>query len=253
METLLIDGDLYAFSTSVAFQEENPFTGELEYNGTLARSVMDQRIRNMMKRFGTHKVKVFFSCDRANNWRRAIVPSYKMNRQGKLSPIGLAGMISYMKECWPYVEEPTLEADDLIGIYATDRSLCKDPIICSYDKDFLTIPGKIYNSNKDILKKMNKVESFKAFIYQVLIGDSSDGYKGLKNQGPKKAMAFIAKHSRTLHDIWEPLLELAGKCGHDEEYIISQARMAHILQKGDYDFETKAVRLWEPHMIKEML
>ena len=96
METLLIDGDLYAFSTSVAFQEENPFTGELEYNGTLARSVMDQRIRNMMKRFGTHKVKVFFPCNRADNWRRAIVPSYKMNRQGKLSPIGLAGMISYM-------------------------------------------------------------------------------------------------------------------------------------------------------------
>lgn len=253
MDTLLVDGDLYAFSTSVAFQKENPFTGEMEYDGTMAMSVIDQRIRNMCKRFGTHKVVCFFSCDRKTNWRKQIVPTYKDNRKGKLSPIGLQGMINYMKECYPYVEEPTLEADDLIGIYATTPGLATDPVICSYDKDFLTIPTRIYNSNKDILKNMSKTEAFKAFIYQVMVGDSADGYKGINKIGPKKAKAFILEHAKTLRDIWHPLVELAEKQGHDEEYLLSQARMAHILQVGDYDFETKEVKLIDADYIGEMI
>jgi DNA polymerase-1 len=253
MRTLLIDGDLYAFSTAVAFQEENPFTGELDYNEKLAQNTMDKRIAHMCEKVGSSKTICFFSCDRTKNWRRDIVPSYKENRDDKLKPVGLKSLIEYMKKRLLVIEEDTLEADDLIGIYATDRRLCKDPVICSYDKDFMTIPGIIFNSRKDTIKSMDKETSFKAFIYQTILGDSSDGYKGIYKIGPKKAKAFIIKHEKNLKDIWDPLVELAEKQGHDEEYLINQARMAHILQFGDYDFNKKRVRLWTPELIEEML
>lgn len=254
MTTLLIDADLYCYSTAIAFQQENPFTHEPEYNDILARSVLDERIRELCKRFGTHKVKCFFSCSRETNWRKTIVPSYKDNRKGTPKPIGLSDLITCTKEHWACVEEDMLEADDLLGIYSTDEELCKgETILCSWDKDMLTIPTTIYNSRKKILKRMTKVNAFKAFIYQVIKGDSADGYAGLYRQGDKKAKAFIFKHAKTLYNIWEPLLELAEKAGHDEEYLLSQARMAFILQKGFYDFNTKTIRLWSPEDIPKML
>ncbi len=252
--TLLIDADLYAFSTAIALQEENPFDpdGTDLFDPKNARMIIDSRMRKLMEIFNTSKIIQCFSCNRKENWRRQLNPSYKMNRDGKLSPIGLTGLISYLKNNYEYESEPTLEADDLLGIYSTNGKY-GPTIICSWDKDMLTIPTKIWNSNKKVLKTQSKVDALKFFIYQVIIGDSADGYKGIKGVGPKGAKKFLNDHSKTLANIWEPLCELAEKKKHDDGYILKQARMAHILQDGDYNFETREINLWEPKMIKGMI
>ena len=134
-----------------------------------------------------------------------LVESYKMNREGKLSPIGLQALRLHCTSSYECVMEDTLEADDLIGIDATGKYKGKN-VICSVDKDFLTIPTKVYNPVKNIIKRQTKVDAFKFFIYQVIIGDSSDNYKGIYRVGPKGAKAFLAKHSKNLYNIWEPLV-----------------------------------------------
>ena len=175
-----------------------------------------------------------------------------MNRAGKLSPIGLTGLIGYMKDNYNYIEEPKLEADDLLGIFSTNGTYPYS-ILCSWDKDMYTIPTLIWNDNKQTLKRQSKADALKFFLYQTMLGDSSDGYKGIKGVGAKGAQKFINENTKHLANIWEPLVDLAQKKKHDEEYLLGQARMAHILQDGDYDFDTKEVKLWNPDMILEMI
>jgi len=259
MTTLLIDADLYVYSTACAFQIENPFNGEIDFDERLATRSLDAQINFLCSTFHTRKVRCFFSCPRDENWRRTLVPTYKSNRNKTKPPVGLNILKKHLESKWACIEEPTLEADDLLGIYSTDQSLCKgDSIRVSWDKDFLTIPTKVFNPRKNARKNISREDAFKFFIYQIIVGDTADGYKGFLRCGPKRARAFITKQDRLVDgflEIWEPLLELAATCHghHDEKYVIDQARMAHILVAGDYNFETKEIKLWEPSQIKTML
>jgi len=205
-----------------------------------------------MATFETGRLEFHFSCNRNDNWRKTLVSDYKDNRKGKLSPIGLSSLISYTMSAYPYVKEGNLEADDTIGIAATGKYKGNN-IIVSVDKDFLTIPTKIWNPVKKVLKTQSKKDAFKFFIYQTIIGDSSDGYKGIPRIGPKGAAKFLAAQAKNLYNIWEPLVELAATKKCDEEYILGQARMAHILQEGDYNWDDQTVNNWSPEMISEML
>ena len=249
---IMIDGDWLCYSTACAFEPINPFGEEPMpiFDMGNAKTQIDATIRKWENILDADETELHFSCTRGDNWRRDIAASYKANREGREKPIGLAPIAEYCHKLYRCVEEPRLEADDTLGIYGT---LEKDVTLISIDKDFLTIPTTIYNPRKQILKKQSRVNAFKSFLYQVMIGDSSDGYKGIKGIGPKKAMAFIKKHEKALLNIWEPLVELAEKQGHDEDYLIQQARLAHILQAPDYDFETRTIRYFEPDHIKEMI
>jgi DNA polymerase-1 len=255
MTKLLLDGDWLCFSTAIVCETKNPFNPELpaDYNEPLAQDILLKRVANLSDLYFTDDITFYFSCSREDNWRRTVDPSYKANRNNSYRPIGLTGMKEFAAQHFASESNSILEADDLIGIAATDPS-CKDErIIVSVDKDFLTIPNtEVYNPVKEKAKKNNRTNAFKMFIYQVIIGDSSDGYKGFKGVGPKGAVKFIAELP-ALHDAWYNLLELGKKKGHNEDYILSQARLAHILTYGDFDFNTNTVKLWEPSMIPEML
>ena len=249
---LLIDADWLCFSTAIVFQYKNPFTDEIEYDNEKALIVLDQRINKLLATFDTPNLEMHFSCKREDNWRREIVESYKMNRKDKMTPIGLPSLISHCMRTYPYIKVDRLEADDTIGIAATGKYKDNNTI-CSVDKDFLTIPTKIWNPVKKILKKQSRKNALKFFVYQIIIGDSADGFKGIPRIGPKGAQKFLALHDKNIYNIWEPLLELGATKKCTPEYMLSQARMAHILWEGDYDYETKNVELWSPDMIEKML
>ena len=59
---------------------------------------------------------LFFSS--ARNFRKDIAPDYKGHRQRK-KPCGYRRVIEALKEDFHVVTEDGLEADDLLGIYAT--------------------------------------------------------------------------------------------------------------------------------------
>ena len=247
---LLIDGDWLCYSLACAFTTINPFGEEplpiFDFGG--AKTKVDATIEKWISILDAEDVEIHFT--HGMNFRKELMESYKANRKGKPKPVGLAPLREYCENLYDCVSEPRLEADDTLGICATKD---KDSVIVSVDKDFLTIPAHIYNPNKQILKKQSRVNAFKSFIYQVLIGDSSDGYKGIKGIGPKKALQFINAQSKNLMNIWEPLVELAKSKGQDEEHLLLQSRMAFILQTEYYDWDTKTITLWEPTHIERML
>ena len=252
--TLLIDADLYCFSTAIALQKENPFDEDAPpiYDAEQGRMIFDTRMRKIMELFNTHKLVMCFSCNRKVNWRRNLVDSYKMNREGKLSPVGLTGLMAYAMENYDYRLEPKLEADDLLGIFSTNGEY-GDTILCSWDKDMLTIPTKIWNGNKEVIKTQSKADALKFLLYQVMIGDSADNFKGIKGVGPKGAIKFLNEHGKKLAGVWEPLVKLAEKKGQDEEYLLGQMRMAFLLRDGYYNFKTEEIKLWEPLDIEKAL
>lgn len=251
---LLIDGDLYAFSTAIALEEDNPFVeGEKQFDEELGKKVLTKRLKEIEKRFKPDSITVCLSCPREENYRLTMVSdTYKQHRAKKAGPIGLRAMKDFIVNNYDVVTEPFLEADDLLGMMATDPNRSGRKIVVSWDKDVTAIEGESFNPQKDSFKKVSKVVSLKFFLYQALIGDSADGYKGLNKIGPKRAKAFL-NSIKPLSMAWEKMVELALKQGHDEEYMLQQCRLAWIMRHGDYDWKTKEIKLWTPERIMDYL
>jgi len=257
METeLLIDGDLYAFSTSIALQKENPFVeGEYEFDEDLGATVLKSRIEEQREKWNADKVTIALSCPREENFRLTqVCDTYKHNRKESKKPIGLNAMHTVLKKNYDVITEPCLEADDLLGLMATDPNRTTRRIVVSWDKDVTSLDGETYNPQKNMYKRVSRQVSIRFFLYQCLIGDSADGFKGIMQIGPKKAKAFITELT-PLSIAWEKIVELAEKQGHEDpaEYMLSQGRLAWILRHRDYDWEKQKVRLWTPERINDYL
>src|SRR3546814_3409387 len=83
------------------------------------------------------------------------------------------------------LSEDCLEGDDYIGILAT-RTSPMDRVIVSEDKDMQTLPNvKIWRQDKLVETTAESAENF--WLYQTLMGDSTDGYKGCPGCGPKRS------------------------------------------------------------------
>jgi DNA polymerase-1 len=175
------------------------------------------------------------------NFRKYIDPMYKAHRTEK-KPLGY---LAIKKELLDKFSIPGftslqegLEADDLIGIYATTH---KKTIIVSSDKDMATIPGKWWNPDKEIFSKTSLDEANRAVFTQAMTGDSGDGYKGAKQVGPVAAKKVLEKCTK-YEEMWN-----ATKAKFESiEEAVKQIRMAHILRAGMYDFKKKVVKLWMP-------
>jgi 5'-3' exonuclease len=255
---LLLDGDLFAFSTAIALQRENPFLpGEFTFDQSQAEMILASRIDTLATKWKADKITIALSCQREENFRMGVTDTYKAHRKAKASPIGLVMMRDYLLSNYSVVTEPHLEADDIIGILATDPSATHRRLVVSWDKDVTAIEGETYNPQKDVYKKVSKLTSLKFFLYQCLIGDSADGYKGINKIGPKKGQAFISG-LKPLSTAWEKIVELAMEKGHGEKeeaegWMLIQARLAWILRNEDYNWKTKEIKLWTPERISDYL
>ena len=85
----------------------------------------------------TLRLYLFFSD--STNFRKTIQPAYKGHRNRK-KPCGYKRVINQLKTEYEVIVMPTLEADDALGIYATEHP---GNVICSPDKDMRQIPGQL--------------------------------------------------------------------------------------------------------------
>lgn len=135
---------------------------------------------------------------------------------------------------------PNIEADDAIGILATE-----DPdnrVAVSADKDFGTLPITWYNHQKDVLRIVSSEEANHFHLMQSLMGDPTDGFTGLRGCGPRTAEKLLEKNGAT----WGTVVEAYKAKGQTAEDALLTARLARILRHGDYNKETNEVKLWQP-------
>jgi 5'-3' exonuclease len=201
-------------------------------------------VSRLIERFETEDVLMCLSEGR--NFRYSVDPSYKKNRSGTRKPAAYYAVLRRVEDAWPSFKFDGLEADDVMGIFAT-----RDPntIICSADKDMKTIPCTLWDGKK--VQKVNRSIADTWFVYQVLVGDTADGYPGLPGVGPKKADTIIKaavkeREGTLMENLWAHVKDAYEQRGLTEADAIKQARLARILRNEDWDAEKKEPILWTP-------
>lgn len=212
----LIDSDTPIFAAALSAAGQKSW---------VATSRLDRTIDNLLNAVGCSSYKLFVSGE--GNFRYDIDPSYKANRKAP-DPQHRELCREHLIEKWGAISVPSLEADDLCGIYQSE-----DTVICGIDKDLLQIPGKHYQweltrGGKVVREArfidISPVEGLRNFYKQLLTGDVSDNIIGIQGIGPVKAGKLIDP-IETEEDMREVVLyEYIGICmeGHDEEASINR-------------------------------
>lgn len=282
--TLLIDGDIVAFTAASAVQKiqedefgfVQPFANRFE-----GEAVVDNMMGKFMLDHKATSFKVILT-DPNENWRRDVLPSYKAHRKETFKPLLLQILKDYLTEKYNAEFWPTLEADDVLGILNTEpQAYPGKRILIGKDKDFKTIPGLYhrigdYKANgKPNVMEITKWEAIRFHMLQTLTGDAVDGYAGCKGigksrvdelladpkllvpqkgvitRGPNKGKETVKWVSEPTQDYWAMIVSNYEKAGQTEEDALVNARVAHILHHEDYDRDTQSIRLWTPEKIKD--
>lgn len=248
MTTLLIDADVFAYRHASSAEQAIKWTDDLWTLHAFeepAKAALDEQLSSLKSKLNADRMVVALTSP--DNWRLKVLPTYKANRKDVRKPMLLQPLKQHFREAYECFERPTLEADDVLGILATNPRLIDDPhkIIVTIDKDLLTVPGLHYNPMKDDkVQQVNEDEADYRHMMQTLTGDVTDGYSGCPKIGPKKAEQIL--DGLTPLERWPAVLKAYEKAGLNEKAALTQARVARICRTADYDYKAKKVKLWTP-------
>lgn len=241
--SLLIDADYLAYK-SCAYCED-----EIDYGNDVI--VVTSRFSDALRMFRheldaitsylgfTDNVALFFSS--SQNFRKDLSPSYKGHRNRK-KPCGYKRLLNWCGDNFETYMVDGLEADDAIGIFATDPvEQDYDHIICSPDKDMRQIPGRLYDLQNPVTE-ITKEEGDRWHFIQAMAGDQTDGYAGAPGIGVKRADAILTKDGCT----WETVVNTFTSKELTEEDALLNARLAKILQYENFDHDCNRPILWTP-------
>jgi DNA polymerase-1 len=246
--TLLLDGDMLLYKACAAVEREVRWDDQNHVLVANADEAYDAFIRSIDEKKRTLGSTVYhLAFSGPGNFRVELYPAYKSGRGRK--PLCYARLLERVLQEHSAKIVPGLEADDLLGIWATGGKF-KDPIIVSDDKDMKTIPGRLYRLGE--LIENTEVSSDYFWLTQALTGDITDGYPGCPGMGPKTA-------EKLLVDAWTkgPREDLVTRCwplvvqayeakGLTETDALLQARLARILRASDWDANERTPILWTP-------
>jgi DNA polymerase-1 len=281
--TLLLDADLLAYHASAANERRYNWGDGIKSvaaDELKARAFAEERIEKFADKLKADEVIVCLSDD-FNSFRKDRVdPNYKSNRNEVERPLHLYDIKDYLAETYDTVRWTALEADDVMGILATDPTRTDERIIVSSDKDMMSVPGKLYRPpiwlqgkliRKGVLMDISVEEADCFHLYQTIVGDATDGYKGLPGAGPVAAADLLSGRGWQPYDHtfksgprkglterrwrpvyfndhpWRAIVSAFEKAGLTEADAVTQARLARILRYEDWD--GRSPRLWLPPLL----
>ena len=235
---LLIDADFTVYKCCAAAESEIDFGDDViivTSKFSEAYACVMREIKKIQRHFGSFDdIILFFSSP--DNFRKKIQADYKGHRNRK-KPCAYKRVINKLKTEFEVITMPTLEADDAMGIYATQNP---GNIIVSPDKDMKQIPGMLYNFDETFT--IIKSEGAKWHLVQSAAGDNTDGYAGIPGIGIKRATQMFEEKGWS----WKTLVDAFKEKGLSEDVALMNARLAKILTTDDYDHEKGEPVLWNP-------
>lgn len=261
---LLIDADFTLFKACSAVERESVFPNEAGHNVHILHSAFDEaldafnrEVSNFVSDLYADEAVLVFSGP--NNFRKEVWDGYKANRKATRKPLCYWAVIEALTELQAagghrVVSESCLEGDDYIGILAT-RPSSSERIIVSDDKDMQTLPNvKLLRMGELIETTVDSAEDY--WLYQTLMGDTTDGYKGCPGIGPKGAAAVLSRPGDPWCNVVAAYQEAYRKDKdkkHEkflgmspEELALLNARLARILRHTDWDGTKRRPILWTP-------
>jgi DNA polymerase-1 len=181
-------------------------------------------------------------------FRKDLYPEYKANRKDLVPHPAFDGLKNEVMSLQGVVWEENMEADDYIGLMVTQGD--GKNIAVSADKDFATLPCQLFIPTSHGRKHIDQFvftedEANMNWMRQCMMGDTVDNYKGIPKVGKKGAEKVVPRPA-PLDVMWRAVEMAFVQKGCSREYALTMARVARILRHGDYNFETKETKLWEP-------
>lgn len=247
--TLLIDGDEFVHVSSAAVEYEAHWDDQniiLASNIEEAWDAFHGRLQGVLDAIDGEK-ELRFAFTGSENFRRTLFPDYKKKRGGR-KPLCFAALKRRIHENYDCYTEQSLEADDLMGIWATSGDF-ENPVIVSQDKDMLTIPTTLWREGSLVVSGVGDADYY--WMKQTLTGDTSDGYPGCPGYGPVTAEKLLDNFTALdggflLDEAWKAVVQQYIKKGQTEDDALVQAQLARILRAEDWNNETRQVKLWKP-------
>ena len=240
---LAVDGDILLYRAASAAETEIDWGEDIwslytDLND--AKSSFQHQLDSITTKLGIGDFVVCLS-DHGANFRKTVDPTYKGNRKGTRKPVGYVALCSWAETAFKTFRKPTLEADDCMGILATmpiNKNKC---VVVSDDKDLKSNPSRLYRPSTDEQLEISEADADRFFLTQVLCGDQSDGYPGVKGVGPKTAEKILGTHPH-----WGAVEQAFIKAGMTRDDAIQQARLARILRWSDWNEKKGEPILWNP-------
>jgi DNA polymerase-1 len=240
----LIDADIVMYR-AVSFVETE-FEGSPVADWRQGVRIFDDFLTRWLAGVKLSDYRLVFT--KGRNFRKEFYPEYKANRKLLTTWDGMWDMRADLLDLLVSEYEDGIEADDVLGIHHT-----KDPegtVIVSADKDFQTIPGRLYvpashGKTSGTWYETTEPEANLNWFRQALTGDVTDNYFGIKGIGPAKA-AKILPETAPIPALWRATRDAFKAAGHTEDYALTMVRLARILRHGDYDWKSKEIKLWTP-------
>lgn len=200
--TLLIDGDTVAFTAASAAQQVledefgfvQPFARRAE-----GEAIVDNILTGLEVAFKSTHYRIALT-DPKENWRRGIWPGYKANRKDTFRPLLLDILKQYLRDRYGAFHWPGLEADDVLGIMATEpQEFPGRRVLVGRDKDYKTVPcsyhrmGDFNFAGSPVVKETTDWEAQRFHLVQTLSGDATDGYPGCPGIGGTRAERIMEK------------------------------------------------------------
>jgi len=224
---ILIDGDIFAYRAAFSCEDQ-----DVEDALDKLDDLMQWAIYSCVLEYDVEDYQVFLTGKGNFRHEIAVTHEYKGNRKDVEKPQHLTAIRKHMINNWEAIVSKNEEADDLIGIAATEGG--EESIVVSIDKDMLQIPCRHYNPNKKKFTVVSEFDGLKFFYTQILTGDNADNIKGLYGVGPKKAEKILAD-CKTEAEMYEECLH---QYGGEEDRVIENARLLWLRRKPE--------QLWEP-------
>lgn len=224
---ILIDGDIFAYRAAFSCEDK-----DVEDALDKVDDLIQWSIYACVLEYDVEDYQVFLTGKGNFRYDIAISHEYKGNRKDVEKPQHLEAIRKHMIKAWEAVVSKGEEADDLIGIAATEGG--KESIVVSIDKDMLQIPCRHYNPNKKEFTVVSDFDGLKFFYTQILTGDRADNIVGLYGVGPKKAEKILAD-CKNEADMYEECLH---QYGGEEDRVIENARLLWLRREPD--------QIWEP-------
>ena len=235
---ILCDADFIVYKACAAAETEVDFGDDVilvTSNFRDAYGAAKRELTKLENKLGSFSSMILFFSDSVN-FRKKILADYKGHRNRK-KPCGYKRVINKLKNEFEVIIMPELEADDSMGVYATQHP---GNIIVSPDKDMKQIPGQLYNFEETFT--VTPEEGARWHLIQSAAGDQTDGYGGIPGIGVKRAQALFKEHGYS----WKTVVNAFAEKDLSEDVALINARLARILTVDDYDFKKRKPILWSP-------
>jgi DNA polymerase I len=258
---VLVDGSYFLFR---AFHALPPLTTSTGLQTNAIRGAISA-IQKLMRRIGPTHMAVIFDTPEPT-FRHELSPIYKGDRPSM--PEELSQQIPYLHALIralgiPLHMLPGAEADDIIGTLAKRaEAMGQQVLISTGDKDMaqlVTEKVTLEDSFKDKPMDINGVfEKFGVWPHQIidyltLMGDASDGIRGVPGVGAKTAAKLLTEYG-SIGGILENVDNIKGKVGlnlkENVEGIVLDHQLASIVIDLDLTFGYDDLKLQDPDVEK---